>query len=285
MHDPMTVAFEIKYPWKHYKNPKYEWEKNYRESFITIWHVDPETDGTDDSCGWFLRSRHLDKQVLANIIKEFEFDWDGVFESDSTKVTYNTGLFLPNGQPHLSVMGVTLNLFHKAIREIFRDKEKDGSFAYQKKAMKYLQDNLADILTFAENPTDSLFNSITRKFETGCNEEYTPRSRRERIESMAGIIYSYIMRDMRPWYKHPKWHIHHWKLQIHPLWALRRWLLTRCCKCGGRFKWGSSGVSEWNVEKTPWYRGEKGLACFKCSGPVSCSPKESSDMATKGVTK
>ena len=37
MHDPKTVAHEIKLL-GHY--------------FITIWHVDPETDGTDDSCGW-----------------------------------------------------------------------------------------------------------------------------------------------------------------------------------------------------------------------------------------
>lgn len=37
MHDPMTVAHEIKI---------------FGRCFITIWHVDPEADGTDDSCGW-----------------------------------------------------------------------------------------------------------------------------------------------------------------------------------------------------------------------------------------
>ena len=40
MHDPMTVAFEIRWP-------------GTKKLFITIWHVDPETDGTDDSCDWF----------------------------------------------------------------------------------------------------------------------------------------------------------------------------------------------------------------------------------------
>lgn len=36
MHDPKTVAHEIRI-------------KNWH--LVTIWHVDPETDGTDDSCG------------------------------------------------------------------------------------------------------------------------------------------------------------------------------------------------------------------------------------------
>lgn len=47
MHDPMTVAFEIKLPFRS--------EKNKYKSLITIWHVDPEKDGSDDSCGWFIR--------------------------------------------------------------------------------------------------------------------------------------------------------------------------------------------------------------------------------------
>lgn len=34
MYDPWTVAFSL-YP------------------FLTIWHKDPEKDGTDDSCDWF----------------------------------------------------------------------------------------------------------------------------------------------------------------------------------------------------------------------------------------
>lgn len=44
MHDPMTVAFELRYPWKRGKFP---------DPFITIWHVDPEVGGDDDSCDWW----------------------------------------------------------------------------------------------------------------------------------------------------------------------------------------------------------------------------------------
>ncbi len=63
MHDPLTQAFQIKYPWKKWGGKgKSDWERNYREAFITIWHKDPEKGGSDDSCGWFKRSHHGDKR-------------------------------------------------------------------------------------------------------------------------------------------------------------------------------------------------------------------------------
>lgn len=72
MHDPMTVAFEIKYPWRKY--PKgHQWFKDgYRESFITIWHIDPERCGDDDSCDWFGRKRKLNEKEEAIV----EAMWD-----------------------------------------------------------------------------------------------------------------------------------------------------------------------------------------------------------------
>jgi len=37
MHDPMTLAFDVRLG---------------KVRLLEIWHVDPETDGSDDSCGW-----------------------------------------------------------------------------------------------------------------------------------------------------------------------------------------------------------------------------------------
>jgi hypothetical protein len=46
MFDPLTVAFEIKYPWKGKG-------RLYRDAIITVWHKDPCSDGSDDSCDWW----------------------------------------------------------------------------------------------------------------------------------------------------------------------------------------------------------------------------------------
>jgi hypothetical protein len=48
MHDPMTVAFDIRYPWL--GKPCKLFPDGYRDTFITIWHVDPEKDGDESSC-------------------------------------------------------------------------------------------------------------------------------------------------------------------------------------------------------------------------------------------
>ena len=66
-----------------------------------------------------------------------------------------------------------------------------------------------------------------------------------------------------------RFHVHHWKLQIHPLQQLRRRLLTRCEVCGGRSKAGHvvNFRRSW-TPKAPWWRGETGLAAMDCAGVV-----------------
>lgn len=54
MHDPMTLAWEIKSP---FKRKSALFKDGYRETLVAIWHVDPEKDGTDDSCDWFNSKR------------------------------------------------------------------------------------------------------------------------------------------------------------------------------------------------------------------------------------
>lgn len=64
-----------------------------------------------------------------------------------------------------------------------------------------------------------------------------------------------------------RWHVHHWKLQVHPLQHLRRWALTRCEWCGGRSKRSDYvDVShQWDSEPGHWWRGERGLFHHDCS--------------------
>lgn len=49
----------------------------------------------------------------------------------------------------------------------------------------------------------------------------------------------------RPWYRHPRWHFWHWRIQVHHWQLLRRWIWSRCCVCGGRFRYGESVVGWW----------------------------------------
>lgn len=255
MHDPKTVAFEIRYPWPKYpravrKAQPDSFAARYRESFITVWHVDPELDGTDDSCGWFIRSRHLDPAVLRRIEKSFEFDWDRTF-IDSMRIEHSRGLFHPRGAPHLSPLSITLNLFFIAARDVL------GSYD---KAVPFMDRHLFEILHFAENPSDSLLDLYTQPFG--------PERRAARINNLASLIYAWIERKRQPWWKHPRWHIRHWEIQVHPWQNLRRWLLTRCCRCGKRFGYGESPVSSsWDSPPLRWFRGEVGLYHMDCSRP------------------
>lgn len=71
------------------------------------------------------------------------------------------------------------------------------------------------------------------------------------------------------WWFHHGWrlHIHHWKIQAHPLQHLRRRLLTRCCWCGGRSrKHDVVNVRRgWDGPRVRWWQGERGLYHHDCS--------------------
>ena len=268
MHSPETLAHEIKSPFK--REDKF-FPNGYRNTLVSIWHVDPETDGSDDSCGWFMRSRHGNKETLKKIIKRFEYDWDTTFQmndkdwedeevkssKENNNKIHSRGLFHPNGDPNMSVSGIVLNLFFLAACEHF---DSDGHSNW-KKANRFMKENLFDILMFAENPIDSLNDAILQPFGKDIKRE-------DRIEEMAKIIYGWILRKERPWYKHPKWHIHHWKVNIDVVSKFKRWAFSKCCKCGKGFSWGYSPISNsWDSDGPRWFKSEKHVYHFDCSRP------------------
>jgi hypothetical protein len=62
-------------------------------------------------------------------------------------------------------------------------------------------------------------------------------------------------------------HIHHWRIQVHPLQTLRRRLLTRCTWCHGRHTTTDPvNIShQWNRPRGHWWQGEHGLFHQDCS--------------------
>lgn len=68
-----------------------------------------------------------------------------------------------------------------------------------------------------------------------------------------------------------RWHVWHWRVQLHPLQALRRRLLTRCTWCDGRSRKGDpvNHSHSWDGPRGRWWRGEPGLYHSDCSAYVS----------------
>src|SRR5262249_10179348 len=56
------------------------------------------------------------------------------------------------------------------------------------------------------------------------------------------IVHRAYLRFNRPWWRHPRWHFWHWRIQIHALQKLTRRLFTRCEKCGEPFGWNESPI-------------------------------------------
>lgn len=263
MHDPQTVAFEIRYPWLKYGRKARkgvagglgDFERTYRASFITIWHVDPERDGSDDSCGWFKRARHGDRASLEQIRKDFDFEWDPDYG----------GWFHKDGSPAMSTIAIVIAMVRRAAWTHFGKKWKPVD--------RFLKSHFLQIVEFAENATDSMHPMISGKYGFGRRED--------RIAESASIVYGCILRWEQPWYKHPRYHFWHWRLQVHPWQTFRRWALTRCASCGKRFLWGYSPVSyQWDSPKPKFLRGEVGLYHSDCrhpadtAGPVCASVDE-----------
>lgn len=280
MHDPRTLAHEIKIPLffrreqKWLKSKKKEWQFY---TLLTIWHVDPLKPGfggSDDTCGWFMRAHHGDKEVLEKIKNRIGENFDRVFEyrkddwNDDKKnagappdSVHFMGYFCPNGDPNFSVTGIVLNMFYDAASVYFQS---DGRTMW-KKARKFMRDNLFDIMMFAENPTDSLRDGIVGTFRS--SEKWR---RDEALEGYASTIYGWILRSERPWWRHPKWHVHHWEFNCPLLLNLKRWLFSRCCKCGKGFSFGYSPVSNnWHSKGPRWFRSETDIYHSDCSRPSS----------------
>jgi len=223
MHSPKSIAFEI------YLGRKQKKNGNYKLPLITIWHNDPEKDGTDDSCGWFIRQRHVDQKVLKKIQKEFVFNY---------KHNY---WFNKEGKQIFSTIG-TLMLMYKCAAWIH--------FKYNKKKTDaFMRKHCADIIDFAENPFDCGGDNITGKFYLSTNSSLLSE---DRFNGMAGMIYTDILRKERKWYPHPKWHIHHWSIQFHPFQQLKKRWWTKCCICGKRGT-KTSFITDWNGTKK-WHQ-------------------------------
>lgn len=241
MHDPQTQAFDIKAPWK---------RRGYRPSLLVIWHVDPEKDGTDDSCGWsFPKLTKAQRDRIRNFawhegrdpyfLREASKEWTG---TRTEAETLYRALVL------LTARAIGVGMTYEAASLYACERIHNGGIEDAARNFCWLPG-------------------------WHCNGADSPDKRRDELAStMCGIARD-LLRRARPWYRHPRWHVHHWKFQCPPLQSFKRWAFSRCAGCGKRFTFGYCPTStNWYGTGPRWFRGEPGVyhsACCPGSKPVT----------------
>lgn len=220
MHDPMTVAFEIrKIPWRgdflDNKNNKFN------APVITVWHVDPESDGSDDSCGWTFPKPNMNAEWCRDFVGDVKYTAEHFGLEKQRKI---------EGKVAFWILWI-----------------QRCSFRHRGKGLSQTELNR------------ELFKM---SYPGNRDEDYLE----EDVDRLAWIFIRNYLSLIRPWYKHPKWHIWHWRIQVIPIQQFKRWAFSRCCKCGGRFSFGESPVSHsWYGSKPSWFKSEPNIEHMGCS--------------------
>jgi hypothetical protein len=232
VHDPCTVAFDIRSPFVTRVSLTNGKGWSYRSSLITIWHVDPERDGSDDSCGWaHYRMTPAERAWCEKLADdEFEF-WMG-----------QHGRGAAGGMPWTAA-----DVVFAAWRTIA---SRTGRGWEPLTAAE-----LTRIYELASSPHDSI-----RSVVASC-------ASKEGMQRLFLCVYRLYRTHRRPWWKHPRWHVWHWRVQLHPWQRFRRWLFDRCEKCGGKFVKESPCTYFWDPPPTRWFRSAPGLRHQRCMDP------------------
>lgn len=223
MHDPDTVAFELRYPWRAYREPRDSFEETYRRPWLTIWHHDPCVRGDDDSCGWSARRlTDADEKWIAAVAADIKF----LVRDDPSALDAQVS---SEGTPMWEWLWLQRTAYHA------NPKRRRGLSA-------------ADFARI----------SFEGGFPGGRDDKFAYW--RQPPEDVARMFVRRYLRLTRPWWQHPRFHFWHWQLQLHPWQEFRRWLLTRCETCGQRFTPGHSAISlSWHSPAPRFLRGERGL--------------------------
>ena len=256
MHDPMTQAFEIYGP----RGLFYQWQRRralnredgtyskikWVDPLVTVWHVDPETDGSDDSCG-FSRPKlgERDKEIVEDAVK-----WDLKFPYfTSPSVSVGSVIVDPAYKFWQLPPGETLALVAAAWQHIAW--KRDNRRGWRNLSAS----EISNIISLATCPTDNL-RSILADNEMKADE---------RMRHFFRCVMRCYLTHHRRWYEHPRWHVRHWQIRVHAVQKLKRWLFSRCAECGKGFSWGYALVSyNWHGKGPQWFKGEPGICHHEC---------------------
>lgn len=217
MHDPMTLAFSIRLPW------------GTRRTLLDVWHVDPESDGSDDSCGWsYVRMTKAQREQALKLGQDEQAFING-------KHGYQM-------MPMELVMEVWQTI---AARMFNRERWRGRGLTHRE---------LLYVINLANNPGDNLRYS--------CAKANTP----EEMASLFATVLRCYLTFHRRWWQHPRWHVHHWSIRVPMLQQFKRWAFNRCAGCGGRFTFGYCPTTHsWHGDGPRWFRREPDVFHSECA--------------------
>lgn len=205
-----------------------------------VWHIDPEKAGTgnrqDDSCGWFDRTAGEYADAVAYLLKDTTFMHDvrlavarrepmpfPFYEGISER--HMTGLRLPAGEALALILMVASEL---ELRRWWNGRNgKSGAHAsFWRKTLSSRRNVTNEAAGLALHPLDNL-------------------SMVESPESVIHYVAAALNRRFRPWWRHPRWHVHHWQINFDVARNLRR-MFERCGTCRKPLGFGYCPTSNGN---------------------------------------
>lgn len=199
-----------------------------------VWHIDPERRGTgnrtDDSCGWFDRTPGTYAQAVAYVLDDQTFMHDvrlalarrepmpyPFYEGISER--HMTGLRLPAGECLALVLMIANEL---ELRRWWNGQGGSGGAHASgwRKAFTRQRSVANQAADLALHPLDNL-------------------SHIEEPDRMVRLIAAALNRRFRPWWRHPRWHVHHWRVDFAIVHNVRR-MFERCATCDKPIGFGKS---------------------------------------------
>lgn len=236
MHDPNVVAFEIHGPrgllhkWRRDRVDRYDHRDarfSYLSPIVTIWHHDPETDGSDDSCGW--SHPRAPRELVEKAERIIASEWEYMFGK------------YPYRYQSPSAYEVVFAVWGMLAWRIFRQR-------------RMTTRELEEIASLAANPVDNLRSIIFDATHSADKAKY-----------LGVCVLRAYLRVHRKWYQHPKWHIYHWRVQFNQVRTFKRWAFSRCGGCGKRFRWNYAPTStSWHGTGPRWFRNEQNVYHSEC---------------------
>lgn len=197
-----------------------------------IWHIDPEHRGTgnraDDSCGWFDRTPGSYSNAVAYILGDATTMHDvslALARRKHMPMAFYEGISEPSddpdrarGYPRLT-QADCLALVLMISRELELRRWWNGTKGNGGAHASRIKRAFTRVRAVESTAFDLALSSIDNLSSV------------DKGESMVRLIAAALNRKFRPWWRHPRWHVHHWKINVN-LWRnLKRATVERCGTC------------------------------------------------------